>query len=336
MQLTVQIESYPLRNPFSTAALTIDSVDVVVVTLEQDDVSGKGEAAGVYYKNETPTQMVEQIVDVRSRIMRNPSRDVLRKLLPPGGARNALDCALWDLEAKQAHCAVCKLAGLQEPRKLMTLFTCGAADPKEMARVARSYGARAIKIKLLGDSRDADRVRSVREAVPEAWLIVDANQGLTKQAFDALLPVLVEARVGLLEQPFPVTEDRLLEGIQSPIPLVADESAQCLQDLPDTVGRFEFVNIKLDKCGGLTEGLAMVSRARELGLKTYVGNMFGTSLAMAPGFILGQICDVVELDGPVFLGRDRDIPVQYRDGYIYCPEQVWGGPRNNGLEDRLA
>jgi L-alanine-DL-glutamate epimerase-like enolase superfamily enzyme len=196
-----------------------------------------------------------------------------------------------------------------------------------MASAARSYGAKAIKIKLLGDSSDADRVRAIREAAPQASLTVDGNQGFTRKSFDALLPMLVDMRVVLIEQPFPQAEDGLLEGIDSPIPLVADESVQCLADLPAAVGRFQVINIKLDKCGGLTEGLAMVHRAEQLGLKTYVGNMFGTSLAMAPGFILGQVCDVVELDGPLFLQRDRDTAVQYWDGYIVCPETVWGGPQ---------
>lgn len=324
MRLTIQVESYPLHEPFATAATTIDSIDVVVVILEGDGHVGRGEAAGVYYKSETPAQIAQQLENVRSRITAGLSREALRTILAPGGARNALDCALWDLEAKVARRAVWELAGLKKPQKLVTLLTCGAAEPQRMAQVARSYNARAIKIKLLGDSSDAARVRAVREAVPEAWLTVDANQGLTKQSFEGLLPALVEMRVGLIEQPFPKRNDWLLDGVESPIPLVADESVECLEDLPGMVGRFEWVNIKLDKCGGLTEALAMVHRARDLGLKTYVGNMFGTSLAMAPAFALGQTCDVVELDAPLFLTRDRENAVQYEDGYIVCPENVWG------------
>jgi L-alanine-DL-glutamate epimerase-like enolase superfamily enzyme len=325
MQLTARIETYPLHEPFATAATTIDSIDVAVVTLEQGGFVGRGEAAGVYYKNETPQRVLQQIEERRQEIIASPSREALQIIFPPGGARNAVDCALWDLEAKRTQRPVWQIAGLAPPRKLVTLLTCGAADPKKMANVARRYDAPAIKIKLLGDAIDADRVRAVREAAPRAWLTVDANQAFGKESYIALLPVLVEMEVGLVEQPFPANEDRILDEMQSPIPLAADESAECLSDLPSLVGRFGFVNIKLDKCGGLTEALAMVRRARELGLKTYAGNMFGTSLAMAPAFILGQICDVVELDGPLFLKRDRAHTVEYSKGHISCSDRVWGG-----------
>jgi L-alanine-DL-glutamate epimerase-like enolase superfamily enzyme len=197
-----------------------------------------------------------------------------------------------------------------------------------MAAAARAYkGARAIKLKLTGEPIDADRIRAVREARNEVWLSVDANQALNQSSFDNLMPTLVDKRVSMIEQPFPADRDAWLDGLQSPIPIAADESVQGLSDLPALVGRFNVINIKLDKCGGLTEALAMVGKARELGLKIMVGNMLGTSLGMAPAFILGQHCEVVDLDGPVFLASDRSKRATYSDGFIRCPEDLWGSGR---------
>jgi L-alanine-DL-glutamate epimerase-like enolase superfamily enzyme len=197
-----------------------------------------------------------------------------------------------------------------------------------MAEGARKYlHARSLKLKLTGElDLDMARVRAVREARPGAWIGVDANQGYSIDALNSLIPVLVETNVSLLEQPLARGREADFEGYVSPVPIAADESALCLADMPGLVGRFDVVNIKLDKCGGLTEALAMAHRARELGLKVMVGNMVGTSLAMAPGFVVGQLCDVVDLDGPTFLKRDRTPGVTYADGKIWCGDDVWGGP----------
>jgi L-alanine-DL-glutamate epimerase-like enolase superfamily enzyme len=196
-----------------------------------------------------------------------------------------------------------------------------------MAKGALHYrDAKAIKLKLTGEPLDADRVRSVREACPDVWLGVDANQGFTRPFLENLMPVLLAADVALVEQPFPVGYESLLDGFASPIPIAADESAQSFDDLAGLVGRFRTVNIKLDKCGGLTQGLAMAREAARLGLDVMVGNMLGTSLAMAPSFLLGQLCSVVDLDGPIFLAEDRTPAINYRDGMIECPETLWGAP----------
>jgi len=196
-----------------------------------------------------------------------------------------------------------------------------------MAKGARDYaGARAIKIKLTGEAAlDLARVEAVRRARPDAWLGVDANQGYERRDLEWLVEELLAQRVALLEQPLARGREADLEGYKSPIPIAADESALTLADVPGLVGRFDVVNIKLDKCGGLTEGLAMAAEARRLGLGVMVGNMVGTSLAMAPAFILGQLCDFVDLDGPTFLTSDRSPGVAYRDGTIMCGEEVWGG-----------
>ena len=221
-----------------------------------------------------------------------------------------------------------ELAGLDPPKPLLTTFTLGAETPAHMAEGARRYAsARALKLKLTGEAAlDMERVRAVRAARPDAWIGVDANQGYTIEGLKPLIAGLVEARVMQLEQPLKRGAEAQLQGFVSPIPLIADESALTLADVPSLVGRFSMVNIKLDKCGGLTEGLAMAREARRLGLGVMVGNMVGTSLAMAPSFVLGQLCDVVDLDGPTFLKHDPAPTITYSDGMIWCDEKVWGRP----------
>ncbi|MGH8236704.1 MAG: dipeptide epimerase [Steroidobacteraceae bacterium] len=324
--LRIAIEKFPLKESFHITGYTLVDIDVVMVTLESDGHTGRGEASGVYYrKDDDAPGMARQIETVRPQIEVGIDRGSLQRLLPAGGAGNAVDCALWDLEAKQTDQAAWQIAGLDRPRSLLTTFTVGAGDPEKMAADARAYGhAKALKLKLTGQPVDADRVCAVRAARPDVWLGVDANQGFTRSLLDQLLPVLVQARVQLIEQPFAAGQEAQLKGLNSPIAIAADESAQGLGDLPGLVGRYDVVNIKLDKCGGLTEGLAMARTARQLGLDVMVGNMVGTSLAMAPAFVVGQLCSVVDLDGPVLLSRDRSPSVHYENGRISCPEELWG------------
>jgi L-Ala-D/L-Glu epimerase len=330
--LKVTVEKWPLVRPFGITGRVWEAVEAVVVSLGKEGHVGRGEGEGVYYKSETADSMARQIEAVRTRIEAGITREGLQSLLPPGGARNVLDCALWDLEAKLTGRPAWQIAGLEAPRPLLTTLTCGAEEPEKMAATARGYReARAIKLKLTGASSDADRVRAVREARDDVWLGVDANQGFTLATLERLLPTLIENRVALIEQPLPIGEEARLDGFRSPIPIAADESAQSLADLAGLVGRFDVVNIKLDKCGGLTEALAMARAARDLGLDTMVGNMLGTSLAMAPAFLVGQLCKVVDLDGPVFLRSDRATPVDYTDGYVTCPDGLWGYPSSSAV-----
>jgi L-alanine-DL-glutamate epimerase-like enolase superfamily enzyme len=234
---------------------------------------------------------------------------------------------LWELEAAQAGQPVWALAGQSAPKPLVTTFTLGAEDPQVMAEGARGYaGAKAIKLKLTGEvGLDLARVQAVRAARPDVWIGVDANQGFARRDLDRLVEGLIAQRVLLLEQPLPRGREADLEGYKSPIPIAADESVLTLADVRGLVGRFDVVNIKLDKCGGLTEGLMMAEKARRLGLGVMVGNMVGTSLAMAPAFVLGQLCDYVDLDGPTFLAEDPSPTVRYRDGEVDCGDEVWGG-----------
>jgi L-Ala-D/L-Glu epimerase len=325
MTVHAQVEQWPLAEPFRITGYTFETIEVLSVSLERDGCVGRGEAAGVYYKDDKPPAMLRQVEAVRSLLEPGITRKRLQEILPAGGARNAVDCALWDLEAKLTATPAWQIAGLDLCRPILTTFTCGADEPEIMARRARGYShARALKLKLTGEEIDAARVRAVRAARPEVWLGVDANQGFTRDSLERLMPVLVENKVALIEQPFAIGQEILLEGFQSPIPIAADESVQTLDDLPLLVGRFDMINIKLDKCGGLTEGLAMARAAREFGFDAMVGNMIGTSLAMAPACVVGQLCNVADLDGVVFLKEDRSPNVSYADGHITCPPGLWG------------
>jgi L-alanine-DL-glutamate epimerase-like enolase superfamily enzyme len=326
MKLEVRRETWPYLAPFRITNYVFTGAEVLVVSLEEDGLRGWGEAAGVYYHDETPASMAAQVERVRSCVEAGADRAELRRLLPAGGARNALDAALWDLEAKRTGVPAWKIAGAPSPRPLTTTFTVSAGTPREMAEAAKAYaGFPALKLKLTGDEPVAC-VQAVRLARPDAWLGVDANQGLNRQDLDRILPAMIEAGVALIEQPVPVGEDAQLRGLASPIPIAADESVQSLADLPALADLYQVINIKLDKSGGLTEGLAMEREARRLGLKVMVGCMSGTSLSMAPAFVLGQLCDFVDLDGPTFLSSDREIPAAYADGRIWCPEDLWGAP----------
>ncbi len=326
LKLTVEKVNLPFSAPFRISGFVFDSQDAIVVTVDDGQHSGRGEAAGVYYLEDDADHIIAVLESKRADIEAGIDRKALQRLLPAGGARNALDCALWELEARRTGRPVWELAGLPPPKPLLTTFTLGAESPAQMAQGAKQYAiARALKLKLTGDmALDMDRVRAVRAARPDAWIGVDANQGYTIEALKPLIAGLLDARVSQLEQPLKRGCEAQLQGFVSPIPLIADESALTLPDLAGLVGRFDLVNIKLDKCGGLTEGLAMAHEARRLGLGVMVGNMVGTSLAMAPSFVLGQLCDVVDLDGPTFLKHDPPPTITYSDGMIWCDEHVWG------------
>jgi L-Ala-D/L-Glu epimerase len=327
LEVTMTIERWPFSHPLQITGYTFYDCEYGVVELRAGNLVGRGECFGVYYLNDDVAHAKAQIEAVADTLRAGISREELLEVLPAGGARNAVDCALWDLEAKQLGRPAWEIASLQPPRPLRTTYTLGAEDPAQMAERARGYTkARAIKLKLTGTGEDAERVRAVRAARPDVWMAVDGNQGFNRASLEALMPALVEAKVDLVEQPMARGHDADLDGFESPIALAADESAQDIGDLPNLVGLYDVINIKLDKCGGLTRGLAMHAEARRLGMKTMVGCMGGTSLAMAPGFLLGQRCEIVDLDGPIFLAKDRVPSVTYDDeGCVFSPETVWGG-----------
>jgi len=325
MHLHIDIERWPLKAPFRITGHTFTEFNIMVATVTEDGVAGRGEAAGVYYHGETPQSMARQLEAIRPLLERSMTRESLQSLLPPGGARNAIDCALWDLEARKFNVPVWRIAGLEAPQPLATTYTVGADAPEAMARTAASYrGARRLKLKLTGEG-DVARLHAVRAARPDAWIGVDANQAYDATSLRALLPALLEAQVELIEQPVRVGREHELAGFASPIPLAADESVQSLRDLPNVAGLFDVVNIKLDKCGGLTEALQMLAQIRRLGMRPMVGCMEGTSLAMAPACVAGGRCDLVDLDAPMFLAQDRWPATLYSEGTVFCPDG-WGVP----------
>lgn len=327
IELRVSVEEWPFSEPFQITGYRFDEAKVIFVEAEQDGFIGRGEASGVYYRGETTASMSAQLGSVRAAVEQGADRSEIQRLLAPGGARNALDCAMWDLEAKRAGKPVWELAGLSKPKAITTSFTCAADTPERMAAKAKSYkDSRALKLKLTGSDDDGDRVRAVREACPQEWIGIDANQGFDRAGLESLLPALVDCRVSLIEQPFPIGDEADLDGLQSPIPIAADESAQSLSDILGLVGRFNIINIKLDKCGGLTEALAMVNVARNAGLGVMVGCMTSTSLSMAPAYLVGQLCEVVDLDGPIYLAQDREPPANYESGLVTMPPALWGYP----------
>ena len=325
LMLHLRRERWERKSPARITGYTWAFNEVLVLSLDSGGCVGRAEALGVYYGGDDPASMERQLEALRPRIEAGLSRETVQDLLPPGGARNALDCALWDLEAKLSGLAVWRRAGLDPSRPLITTFTCHADLPEKMAEQAVAHGkVHAIKLKLTGEAIDRARVQAVRAELPEVWLGVDANQGFTPGFLHELMPTLIDARVELIEQPFKAGQEALLDGFDSPIPIAADESVRSFADLPGLVGRFDVANIKLDKCGGLTEGLAMAAWLRAEGLKVMVGCMGGTSLAMAPAFVLGQLCDLVDLDGPMFLKSDRPVSASYENGRIFCPPELWG------------
>lgn len=323
---TETIEHWALREPFEIAGKVYTTQSVVLVTLrDAKGRIGRGEAAGVDYDGETPESMVRQLRSLAHRLGHGLSGEALLNLLPKGGARNAVDCALWDLRAKQMGLPAWRATGLEALQPLVTTLTLGLCDEAALRR--RTRAARAfpiLKIKVDG-RRHLDVVRIVKEEHPRARLLVDANQAWSRSQLERLLPGMAELGVELVEQPVPEGTDEQLDGLKSPIPLAADESCRDRQSLPALVGRYQFVNIKLDKCGGLTEALAMVRQAKSLGLGLMVGNMCGSSLAMAPSYIVGQHCEYVDLDGPMLQLHDRDPPMRCDAGRLQPPAPaLWG------------
>lgn len=325
--LTLREERFAYREPFRIAGHLFTETHVLVAEVTEGDHAGLGEGAGVYYLGDDLAHMREAAEGARSAVEAGADRAELQSLLPPGGARSALDCALWDLEARQTGVAVWRRAGLDGFGPLATTMTIGADTPEAMAFAASSRFGNwpMLKLKLTGDAPlDVERIRAVRAARPDAWIGVDANQGYMAANLAPLVEVLLETGMELLEQPLARGAEADLDGADRPLPFAADESVCTLAEVERARDHFDVVNIKLDKCGGLTEALAIAQRCRELGLQVMVGNMMGSSLSMAPSMVVGQLCDIVDLDGPTFLAADRADGVKYSDGRIDAGCLAWG------------
>jgi L-Ala-D/L-Glu epimerase len=321
MRLTVARDSFRLARAFTISRGSRTHAHVLTVTAEADGAVGRGECVPYARYGETLDSVEAQIAALPPRF----DRAELQRLLPPGAARNAVDCALWDLEAKRSGRPVWALAGLPEPRPVVTAFTLSLDAPEAMRAEAEANAHRPLlKIKL-GTPDDLARIEAVRAGAPEARLIVDANEGWTMADYARIAPDLARLRVEMVEQPLPAGDDGDLAGAERPVPLCADESCHDRASLPALRGKYDFVNIKLDKAGGLTEALALHDAARAEGFRIMVGCMLGSSLAMAPAALAAQGAEVVDLDGPLLLAEDRDPPLTYdAQGVHPAPRTLWG------------
>lgn len=326
MQIRFTQVDWEYTSVFRIAYRTRTHSQTVVVELEDRGLIGRGEALGVFYHGETIEALLDQLGNVAGDLRNGVSRAELQHKLPPGGARNALDCALWDLEAKRARRRVWDLVGLQPVHPLVTAYTLGVDTPEAMARAAAAIReCSLLKLKLNGDDCDPERVTLVRKARPDAELVVDANQGWSEQQLYEFVPILATLGVTLIEQPLPVGQDDVLAAFASPVPLCADESFQTTESIPGVAGKYEYVNIKLDKTGGLTEALRVARLAQQHNLKLMVGCMGGSSLSMAPGFIVGQLCKIVDLDSPLLIRSDVPNAIRYEGSRMFVPEaSLWG------------
>jgi len=326
MQMQIDIEEWPVRGVFRIARREATTTRVLVVTLRDGDHTGRGEAGPIARYGETVESCTAQLEAIRPNIEMGLTRDDLAEMLPPGSARNALDCALWDLEAKKSNTPAWRLAGLRTLDPITTAFTISINSPDVVLDHAEQSAAMPLlKLKLAGDDDDLIRLRAIRAGAPGARLIVDANEAYTIERLQELLPLMAALHVEMVEQPLPAGEDGALAGLDSPIPLCADESAHLDEDLAALASKYQAINIKLDKTGGLTAALDLARRAREAGLDIMVGCMLGTSLAMAPAMLLAQGARWVDLDGPLLLAEDREPGLVYADGLVFPPEaDVWG------------
>jgi len=317
-------EIWPLKEVFRISRGSRTEAQVVVVTVSDGKHTGRGEGVPIKRYNQNITSVLAQIESAKR--VPNLDRHLAQKVLPTGAARNALDCALWDLEAKRSGKRMWELANLPIVDQVETSFTISLDSPEKMAASAKANSnQRILKLKLGGDALDLQRVEAVREAAPMSRLLIDANESWSPEHYRKIIPALKGLGVELVEQPFPADADEVLESLDHPVPVCADESCHTTTDLPRLKNRYEVINVKLDKTGGLTEALRLCEQARESGFKLLIGCMVGTSLSMAPARLLASAAEWVDLDGPLLLARDCDHALPYENGRIGIPpRELWG------------
>ncbi len=317
-------EVWPLKAPFRISRGSRTEAQVVVVTVSDGEHTGRGECVPIKHYGQSVQSVIAQIDSIRRE--NNLDRQRLQKLLPASAARNALDCALWDFEAKISGKRVWELANIPVIREVETSFTISLDTPKKMGATAKASSTSPIlKLKLGGDSSDLARVNAVREAAPSSRLFIDANESWSAEHYEEIVSALKRLGVALIEQPFPADADEALESLDHPIPVCADESCHTSADLPGLTNRYETINVKLDKTGGLTEALHLCECARESGFKLLIGCMVCTSLGIAPARLLASAADYVDLDGSFLLARDREFAIAYQNGKLGVPpRELWG------------
>ncbi len=321
MRLSVTRDIFALRRPFTISRGSRTHAHILTVTIEAEGATGRGECVPYARYGETLASVEAQIAALPPRF----DRAALQTLLPPGAARNAVDCTLWDLEAKRTGRPVRELAGLPEPGPEITAYTLSLDTPEAMRAEAAANAHRPLLKTKLGGAGDLARIEAVRSGAPDARLILDANEGWTPATYAALLPALLRLRVELVEQPLPAGADEALADLPRPVPICADESCHDRASLPALAGRYDVVNIKLDKAGGLTEALALREAAIAAGFRVMVGCMVGSSLAMAPAVLVAQGAAFTDLDGPLLLAEDRAPTLTYDAlGVHPAPPALWG------------
>ena len=319
--IQAKVEIFPLAQVFRISRGARTQAEVVTVTIEKDGVTGRGECVPYARYNETLESVINQVESLSADI----NKETLQETLPPGAARNAVDCALWDFECKKHDQRIWKIAGIQVPEQKITAYTLSLDEPEIMFKQAEKNSNRPLlKIKL-GTQNDMPRLEAVRKGAPNSEIIVDANEGWDAELYSQLAPELVRLGVKLVEQPLPADQDNDLIGLPRPLPICADESCHDRKSLEKLIGKYDFVNIKLDKTGGLTEALQLKDKALEAGFKIMVGCMVGSSLAMAPATLIAQNATFVDLDGPLLLEQDRRHGLFYDESWVHPPlKDLWG------------
>jgi len=325
-QLTLRIETWPVRGVFRISRGSQTEIVVVTAEILEGSLIGRGECRPYARYGESPESVIATIEAIRQDLQEGLERDELNHYLAPGAARNAIDCALWDLAAKKEGQLVWKLAGLPPPQPLVTAYTLSVDSPENLAATAESQKGRPLlKLKLAGQD-DLQCIAAVRANAPASRLIIDANESWSQRDYENFTPELVRLGVEMLEQPFPAGADSCLASLPKLLPVCADESCHDSNSLDRLIGLYDVVNIKLDKTGGLTEALKMKALARQRGFEVMVGCMVGTSLAMAPAFLLAQDTRYVDLDGPLLLAKDRQPGLHFAGSQIFPPDgALWGG-----------
>lgn len=323
--LNVQQDSWPIAGTFTISRGSKTTASVVVCTITDGERRGRGECVPYRRYDESIEGVIADIEAMRTAVEAGLTRGDLSGAMKPGAARNAIDCALWDLDAKRSGLSVAHMIGQPAPKPLTTAFTISLGTPEAMAAQAAAQAHRAlIKVKV-GTTDDESRIRAVRSAAPATSIILDANEGWTADNLVRHLQIAAEAGIALVEQPLPAGNDSLLASIRRPILVCADESVHHTGDLAGLRDRYDAINIKLDKTGGLTEALRMKAEGERLGFQIMVGCMVGTSLAMAPAVLLAQDAAFVDLDGPLLLARDREPGLRYQDSSVFPPlPELWG------------
>ena len=323
--LDIQMNSFPIAGTFTISRGAKTSAEVITCTLTESGAKGWGECVPYRRYGETTESVMAQIEAARPLIEDGISRAALLHAMPPGAARNAVDCALWDLEAKLSGRSVADRLDLRKLKPLTTAYTISLGEPDVMAAQAREHAQRPLLKVKVGTDDDESRIRAVRAAAPNSAIILDANEGWPEDRLEHHLRIAAEANVALVEQPLPAGRDDMLAEIARHILVCADESVHHTGDLASLADRYDAINIKLDKTGGLTEALEMKEEAQRLGFSIMIGCMVGTSLAMAPAVLLAQDADFVDLDGPLLLARDREPGLNYAGSLVFPPEgSLWG------------